>query len=239
MNKNLLPIISCVGVVATAVATYIKHDDIEKAAKRLENEKSYKREAVVLFLKEAAMPIIFGTATIASIAIQNKVSAKRLAAATTAASAASSRFMNYRDKVRKEFGKEADKHIMTEIAKEDWGCQPALPISKNDTDELFFEPIGGRWFYAKPSRVSEAMYHVNRNLQLRGDSYVNEFYDFIGIKTDKKLDYIGWDAGYFLEELGICPWIDFRVKDGLEDGRPYYIIDYDWSPIDVNEFQER
>ena len=66
-----------------------------------------------------------------------------------------------------------------------------------------------------------AEYHLNRNYILRGYSYLNEFYEFLGIEET--------DYG---SVLGLAPtddgmyWIDFNHrKVVMEDGLEVYIIE--------------
>ena len=67
--------------------------------------------------------------------------------------------------------------------------------------------------------VLNAQYHVNRNLQLRGEVSINEYYDFLGIDKIENGDDIVWSYDQFVEESIL--WLDFNnmhtvLDDGLE-----------------------
>lgn len=70
-----------------------------------------------------------------------------------------------------------------------------------------------------------AMYHVNRNLSVRGVCPLNEYLSFLGLDEVDGGDVIGWDICYMIEEMD-CYWLDFdNHKTTLEDGLECIIID--------------
>jgi hypothetical protein len=71
--------------------------------------------------------------------------------------------------------------------------------------------------------VLNAEYHLNRNLTLRGEVCVNEFYGFWGIEGIESGSAVGWSMDE-LTEGGIM-WLDFEnIPVKLEDGLEGYII---------------
>jgi hypothetical protein len=90
----------------------------------------------------------------------------------------------------------------------DWYCVSAV----GEIPDIYFQ--------AKREDILEAMYHTNRNFQLRGTSSVGEFFAFLPISDEdliaacpnwnKIKDMFGWDAYEFCEG-GLVPWIDFDL----------------------------
>jgi hypothetical protein len=67
--------------------------------------------------------------------------------------------------------------------------------------------------------VINAEYHINRNLQLRGNVTLNEFYDFLGIDKIAEYEGVGWDLSDMMEDN--IMWLDFdnrmtKMEDGME-----------------------
>ena len=73
--------------------------------------------------------------------------------------------------------------------------------------------------------VMDAEYHINRNFALRGETNLNEFYEFLGLDPTDAGCEIGWDIysdEYAFEKL----WIDFEHHLVVtEDGTEYYRIE--------------
>ena len=71
-----------------------------------------------------------------------------------------------------------------------------------------------------------AEYHLNRNYILRGYSYLNEFYEFLGIEDTDYGSVLSWapnDDGMYR--------IDFdHRKLIMEDGLEVYIIEMSFEP---------
>lgn len=136
----------------------------------------------------------------------------------------SKKFFKYREQVAKEVGEEKAAEIEAAIAKEDWGVSvngEVLP--RGDDHELVnfsFISTDGTLTYFKTTvdRVKEAMYHLNRNFQLRGWCLLSELWEFIGITTDEYSDTHGWSYQQ-MAEWGYVPWIDYSLyedRDGVE-----------------------
>ena len=72
-------------------------------------------------------------------------------------------------------------------------------------------------------------YHINRNLQLRGYTSINEFYEFLGLDGIEHGDEIAWDMSELME--GGIMWLDFENhRTKLEDGLECCIISAVWEP---------
>lgn len=96
---------------------------------------------------------------------------------------------------------------------------------------LFYDRFSERYFESTIGKVLEAEYHLNRNLTLRGNVSLNEFYSFLGIDPIEG----GSDIGWFIDDDEIY-WIDFnhlyrQVDDGpVNDPIDCWIIDPVFDP---------
>ena len=156
-------------------------------------------------------------------------SAKEIAALTAVASLAEKKFKKYREKIKEKLGEEEEHTIYAEVAKEDWEMRPRLP--EGDKSKYFYDTFTEKFFISPPDRVAQAIYHLNRNFQLRGYAYFSEFYEFLGLTPTDLHKTIGWSDSYYLEELGLTPWIDIYAceKEG-DNGVKYTEIYYDLEP---------
>lgn len=118
----------------------------------------------------------------------------------------------------------------------DWYCISAV----GEIPDIYFQATENDIYYA--------MYHTNRNFQLRGTSSVGEFFAFLPIAEDDLVaacpnwndikDYFGWDSMDFLDS-GMTPWIDFNLwhVDPTENSPWIGKISYTWPP-EFNEEHE-
>lgn len=225
MKKSLLfSGLAIVGTVLTAVLA-------NSAGKKISKIDSPTKKDLV---RTYAPTVLTGGATIACIIFSYRLSAKQIAALTSMGAAGTKKFNAYRKEIRDRYGQDVDQDIMAQIATQDWQITPALPESDNKELELFYESYTETPFYASSERVQQAMYHLNRNFQLKGGViFINEFYDFLGINA-KANPYAGWYAGDMMDG-GLTPWIDFYIADKVINGKKMKVIGYDYEPWIVDE----
>jgi len=139
-------------------------------------------------------------------------------------------YSKYRKSAKAVYGEDADKNIKAETAKDAniscsaSGCQVyAKNMNDNDEKILFFDSFSNRYFLSTMAAVINAEYHVNRNMSLRGDVSLNEFYEFLGIDTVKGGNDVGWDIGWLAESCE-CYWIDFDNRFVQNDNDDHYVI---------------
>lgn len=242
MEKNgatVLTILGSIGTVATAIEAA---SESAKLTKILEKKKEYMPDGKVPTKEifKMAAPIYWpsvatGVATITCIIGSNKMNKKMQANLISAYTFLSSSYRQYREKVKEDYGSEADKRIKEEIAKDKSEKQDVYitPSSGFEEDEkiqekaLFYDSIIGRYFESTIFDVIMAEYHLNRNFALNGFCCLNEFYEFLGLDWTPYGDIVGWsyDYGY--------AFIDFNHKKiTLDDGLECYYIDYTTPPED-------
>lgn len=249
-SPTLVAIVASVGVVGTAVLAVKatpkalkkiqtdsekNHDGDPNAATTSEKIKS----AWSCYIPAAAV----GAATILCIFGSNALNRKQQASLAAAYNLVSRQYAQYRDKVKEICGKETHDRIMRELAAEKVDDDHAIYAQggfyQSDLDfegaseerRLFYDRFSERYFESTFSKVLQAEYHINRNLCLRGEVTLNEFYSFLGIEPIEGGDSIGW----FIDDDEIY-WIDFGhpympVDDGLNhDNIDCWIIDPVFDP---------
>lgn len=240
-GSTMLSVAGGVGVVLTTV-TAIKATP--KALELLEEAKKEKEEDLTTVEKiKIAGPkyiptILIGTGTIACIFGANITNKRHQAALVGAYTLVDSSFKEYKQKLKELYGEETHNNVVDAIAVEkvdrDWSvsgsyfgesCDLANEEACGDA-VLFYEENSGRYFESTVEQVLNAMYHLNRNYALRGYSYLNEYYEFLGLETTDYGSVMGWaptDEGEY--------WIEFNTrKTVLDDGLEVYILETPFEP---------
>ena len=99
------------------------------------------------------------------------------------------------------------------------------PIQPSEGKLLWYEPYRDEFFEMTEKEVIDAEYHVNRSFILRGETNLNEFYEFLGLEPTDAGCEIGWNISmdeYPFENT----WIDFEHHLVVtDDGNEYYRIE--------------
>ena len=79
---------------------------------------------------------------------------------------------------------------------------------------------------------------MNRNLSLRGEVSLNEFYEFLGLTPIDGGDDIGWNMDYMMTGCGAL-WLDFENEyTKIEDGMECFIISTPIEPLPFTAIEE-
>lgn len=249
-SPTLVAIVASAGVVGTAVLAVKatpkaleriqadsrkNHDGDPDAATLQEKVKS----AWTCYIPAAAM----GTATILCIFGSNALNRRQQASLAATYNLLSKQYDQYTNKVKEICGQETHDRILRELAAEkvddrhfisaDGGfyCSDLDFEGATEDRRLFYDRISERYFESTIGKVLQAEYHLNRNLCLRGNVSLNEFYSFLGVDPVEGGDDIGW----FIDDDEIY-WIDFchphmAVDDGpTNDPVDCWIIDPVFDP---------
>lgn len=254
--QRLLPIISCIGVVATAACASRSG---MKAQKILEEEnyihnpdpvKDITGEAKLVW-KDYILTSIVMSLTIASIVANRRITKQQMASLAMLGTASSKLLTDYKRAIREEV---PDKYpaIVGRVASyrvHDVQIADPPPITAEgfcdimtdhpypgDDEILFYDELFDIWFRASLATVRTAQYHLNRNFILRGCSTMSEFYDFIGLDYPDEFFNIGW-GNDFIE--GGCSWIDIGLvyTDNI-DGEKFFALQYTFAPEVLEELAE-
>lgn len=233
--------IGAIGVVATtimAVKETPKAVELIKADSRTNHDGDpyayTKLEAVQSGWQCYIPAALVGLSTITCIFGANVLNKRNQASLVSAYSLLNQSYQRYRKAANTVYGEDADAQIKAQAAKDIYVSADGYSTYSPDLDKasekvLFHDVYSQRYFTSTMASVLNAQYHLNRNLQLRGEVSINEFYEFLGIDKIESGDLVGWSMDNLIE--GGIMWLDFEnayVK--MEDGMECYIISTLFDP---------
>lgn len=176
---------------------------------------------------KTAAPVYIPTAvsfgvSVACIVGASSVNARRNAALTAAYTLSESTLRTYRDKVLETVGEDKDREIRQKAAIEQQQSTPetqTLVVSSAAGQLKCFDSLSGRYFVSTKNEIDKAVNEFNR--QLRDDMRIslNDWYDLIGLDTNKLGDMLGWDIERGYVETCYASRLD-------EDGLPCLVVNY-------------
>ena len=191
-------------------------------------------ETIKLVWRDYIPTIVVGLVTTVCIISTNVINQKSQARLMSAYGLLDQSYKKYRSAADRVFGDGADEKIISEVAKNQYISADGFAIYDGEDDSsekvLFYDSYSNRYFHATMAAVINAQYHINRNLTLRGDVSVNEFYKFLGIKGVDGGEEIGWNIEDLFEDE--IAWLDFKNhKTVLDDGLVCYIVSPIFNPV--------
>lgn len=246
LKKNspaILALLGSAGVIATvytAITVTPKAVELVKEDSRKNHDGDpygyTKLEAVKSSWKCYIPTIVLGVSTIVCIISSSILSANKQAALTGAYALIEQSYKKYKKSANIVYGEDADKNIKEQMAK----SIPVFDVAVNNNgiDEefktfLFYDDLSQRYFKSTFPAVLNAKYYINRNIMIRGEASLNEFYRFLGFEETTGGDEIGWTQDKLYED-GIM-WLDFEIKLTTSDGNSYYTIYVMSEPIMLND----
>lgn len=176
---------------------------------------------------KTAAPVYIPTAvsfgvSVACIVGASSVNARRNAALTAAYTLSESTLRTYRDKVLETVGEDKEREIRQKAAIEQQQKTPepqTLVVSGAAGQLKCFDSLSGRYFVSTKNEIDKAVNEFNR--QLRDDMRIslNDWYDLIGLDTNKLGDMLGWDIERGYVETCYASRLD-------EDGLPCLVVNY-------------
>lgn len=243
VKRNGGTILTCLGGAGVIATTVMAVKATPKALARVETaEKEKGEELTKLEYVRTVTPVyiptvVTGAATIACIFGANVLNKRHQASLASAYALIDSSYKEYKAKLKELYGEETHNEIINSIMVEKaedmyitsgyLGTNCNLPIEDSGSEpKIFYDVHSGRYFESTIEQVMNAEYHLNRNYILRGYSYLNEFYDLLGLEPTDYGSVMGWaptDEGMY--------WIEFNHrKSALNDGTPVYVIDMPFEP---------
>lgn len=243
IKRNASTILTCLGGVGVVATTITAVKATPKALRLIEEAEQKKGEELTKWEKvQVTAPkyipaVLIGATTMACIFGANILNKRQQASLASAYAFLDQAYKDYRRKTVELYGKEQDEEIMNAIAiekAEDIGVRGSylgtccdLALEENNSEpQVFYDEHSGRYFESTVEQVLTAEYHLNRNYILRGYSYLNEFYEFLGIEETDYGSVLGWapnDDGMY--------WIDFNHRKlESEEGKDIYIIEMPFEP---------
>lgn len=256
---TICSILATGGVVATGVLSSIATKNAiakVQVAKSESAEELTAKDAVKLVWPCYIWPLAAGAATTAAIFTARGVGMRQQAVLMAASGAVASAFNEYKGKVVELYGPEAHEYIVRELkaAHADdpyisypsmFECHTENIDQRLETQHTFYEPISGKLFEATWSQVLLAQLHINRNLSLRGDANVTEYWAFLGIshlisESDKDEIAKRYNVAS-VDELYWCVQDELYVIDIAHDridfagGVEVYRLEPAWEPSNYED----
>lgn len=232
LQRNSPIIVSCIGAVGVVATTIAAVKATPKALLLIENEK----ESINKQLKEDGWETrvdklttaetikatwkcyiptaIIGLSTIACIFGANTLNKRQQAAITSAYMLLDNTYKQYKEKVSKLLGDNADTMVKKSIIEDQYS-----------EITLFYEYHYGEFFERRKADVLNAEYQLNLKFASQGYVCLNDFFELIGLPITQEGEVIGWSTqeGYSA--------IDFEHQLlELDDGMECTIINLPISP---------
>lgn len=230
-----LTILGGIGVIGTAVLAARAVPKAERllgdAQDKQDSELSTQQKA--LAVAPAYLPAVgAGAATLLCIFGANALNKRQQASLVSALGVVSATYGRYKDKVIQMLGIEGDINIEREIAKDLEELEGEDRTEGWDNDKIaFYEENYGKIFEKTREEVFLAMYKFSRNITLRGEACLNEFYYFLGLPMTEKGGKVGWVLDELYED-GIY-WLDINLEAvTMDDGMEVVHIIFPWVPVE-------
>lgn len=246
-SPTLLSCAAGIGVIATAVLAAKAGPKAISLIGAKECEKGTKMTRLEQFQttwKTYAPTGIVAVATVGCIFASNYLNRRNQASLMAAYATLDQTFKQYRKSATNVYGPDADLKIRADMAKENYLSADGYSLYLQEYDDegplhTFYEMYTKQYFTSTFGVVLNAQYHINRNLNLRGDVTLNEYLEFLGIEKVAGGDALGWDVTCFVEDYGLQPWIEFdniytKVEDS-PDGMECFIISASFDPVPYDE----
>lgn len=234
-------ILTCIGAIGVVATSVMSVKATPKAIFLLEQATDEKGEELTkLEVVRVAGPVYIpalaiGVSTISCIFGANVLNKRNQASLTSAYALLSESYQRYRKAANTVYGEDADSKIKAQMAKDTYVSADGYSVYSADLDPesekiLCYDLYSQRYFTSTMAAVLNAQYHVNRNLCLRGDTTINEFYEFLGIDKIDNGDEIGWSIEELME--GGIMWLDFENSQAeMDDGMVCCVISALWDPV--------
>ena len=232
---EILTVCSVVGTIATVIFTAKATLKInEVCEEELKDGKELdKKEVIKKSLPHVILPLSLAAGSIACTIGANVTNRNQQATLFGAYQMAEATLSEIKSRLTDE---EKDR-IEQDIAKDDKPEDLEAPTDGDDTP-LFYDLFRHEYFSLPMQDFVIARYKLNRNLQLRGDASLNEWWALLDLKLQDFGEYNGWDW----DELSASysqAWIDIEARKIVnDDGFTYYAIDYIIPPSRPEDYDE-
>lgn len=191
------------------------------AEKFYENEeyKPTKKEIIQLTWKNYIPPAVAFLGTTVCIVGSNRVSSRKIVAATMAYSLSEKAFNTYKEKVVEQLGEKKEKAIVDEIAADNVRRNPP-PLIISGSGVLCCEADTGRYFNSTKETIEQAVNKVNAIAFRHCYVSLDDFYDLVGLDHTAHSHDFGWVAGRLMEL--------YWSSSITDDGRPCLTFVYNY-----------
>ena len=228
VRRESTKIFAGLAIASQAIGYYCMHKEAPVVHERMkelpENAKTMDKVKVAgpVYLPAIGMFLI-STGCIVGGCIAGERKAAVMAGLYSASEAALRR---YEEKLIEKVGPEKAEEIHREAVKETLAerhSQQIGIISTGHGDQLFYEPLSGRYFTSEKLKIEESCNNMNR--LIIGDMWgsVNEWFMELGLDEVGLGDNVGWNVDHMMD-------IHFTPAD-TPFGKPCYVIEYRREPV--------
>lgn len=204
----VLTIISCTGVVVTAIMTAraapkAAHILAELRADPLESDPLPFLHKVKHTWKIYVPAASLGLATMASIITMNRVSDRNVAILTAGATLATNTLKDYQQHILEEIGAEKESKVRDRMARNALAKVPVpeseLGFVYTDGEVLFFDALSGRYFKHNLEKVRGVENDFNHELLNSMSMSLNDLYDALGLESIEVGEMLGFNTDNMLD----------------------------------------
>ena len=234
LKRNSATILTFVGAAGVVVTSVMAVKATPKALRMIEDAKEEKGEdltrleTVVVAGPSYIPAAITGVATIGCIVGANILNKRQQASLISAYAFLDQSYKDYKKKVNELFGEDASKQVTTAIVRDKWGEQE---FELDGEKRLYYDMYSERYFEATPYQVSRAKYEINRMNVTEGYSYLNEWYEQLGLEPLDWGWYFGWTPSINQERYW-QEWIDIKIDVvEMDDGLEVITLEFAQEPV--------
>ena len=219
------------GVRVTINATHLC--DNKKLAEK-KNELTTKE--IVKTTWKLYLPVAISTVlSVPCVILGNRISGKRNAALAAAYTVTETALQTYKSKIVEVAGDKTAQKVKESVAQEETNktYKPSTQIiMTGDGDQLFYEPISGRYFKSNWSKIEKAAYKLNNDCTSQafdcGSISLNDWFEALGLETTDCGDLLYWSSS----ALGGNGLIDVSMTTTMtKDNIPCGSIEYLHMPM--------
>lgn len=227
LKDNSHHILSVGAIIGTGATAYFTAKASFKAAKVLEDAKVKnhgelsKRETVEFVWQHYIPPALAFVGTTVCIVGSNRVSSRKIVAATMAYSLSEKAFNTYKEKVVEQLGAKKERAIVDEIAADKVRNNPPPPmIVAGSGSVLCCESHTMRYFTSDMETLMQAVNKINAQLMRDDRATLSDWYYLIGLKETHQSHDFGWESPKLLELVCTAVMAD--------NNRPCLSFDYNY-----------
>jgi hypothetical protein len=174
--------------------------------------------------REFVPAVVSGVGTITCIICANRIGTRRAAAMAAAYSLSERAFVEYKDKVIEQIGKNKEQKVRDDVLQDRMEKQPANGqdiFGTGNGSDLCFEKLTGRYFYSSMENIKHAQNRVNHDIAKGVYASLSDFYDYLGLPHTGISDELGWNGDHLMEitfsttmadNNAPCIAFDYRVE---------------------------
>jgi hypothetical protein len=209
-------------------ASFKASEAINKYKEEKQRDKLTTKETFKLTWK-LYLPVVVSTAaSIPCIVMSNHVSNKRYAALATAYTVSETALQEYKDKIVEKFGEDKAQEVNKEVTQDKitttYSPNGTQIIMTGNGDQLFYEPLSGRYFKSSWSKIEKAANNLNSDALsgMENEITLNDWFDALGLEPTEAGEILGWNLLNSPKNLIDISMSSHVTSDNIPCGSIYY-----------------